>query len=364
LRARVNARNAARRNSLLRSVHHQKESDENAPMKTLAIADFELAVQLAQQLSVAAVARERDVPASQVSRALTRIEAACGLRLFHRSTHGISLTADGHTFVEHAGQILNDAQALSDHLATRTASAAGAIKISVSSLLAEHVLIPKLSQLLTTYPDLLVSLNITDRLVDMAAEGIDIAIRAGVPPRETCVARRLGSHTRQLYAAPSYLKGRTMPTTVADLSGHRLISNTVVPQHNQWQFAEDAKPNLLRVKGHTQADNTAAVLSLALAGAGIARLNSVIAQPLVERGTLVVLLPELSDPTLHEIHAVTLSSRHSAPKIRLTMRWLEECFVAFREEAFERNGIPLLPKKNEVLPVTTELVNRLSDEDA
>ena len=299
-------------------------------MKTLSIADFELVVQLAQQLAVAAVAREREVPASQVSRALTRIEAACGLRLFHRTTHGISLTAEGHTFLEHAQQILGDAQALSDHLATRTASASGAIKISVSSLLAERLLIPKLSELLATYPDLLVSLNITDRLVDMATEGIDIAIRAGVPPRDTYVARRLGGHTRQLYAAPSYLAGRAVPQTVADLSEHRLISNTAVPQHNHWQFAIDVEPKLLRVKGHTQADNSAAVLSLALAGLGIARLNSVIAQPLVESGALVGLMPELSDSTLHEIHAVTLSSRHSAPKIRLTMRWLEDCFVAFR----------------------------------
>ncbi len=331
-------------------------------MKTLAIADFELVTQLAEQLSVAAVARGRDASASQVSRALTRIEAVCGLRLFHRTTHGISLTAEGHTFVEHASQILDDARALSDHLDTRTASASGVIKISVSSLLAEQVLIPKLSQLLTTYPDLLVSLNITDRLVDMAVEGIDIAIRAGVPPRDTYVARRLGSHTRQLYAAPSYLQGRPLPVSVADLSDHRLISNTVVPQHNQWQFAGDAKPNLLRVSGHAQADNTAAVLSLALAGLGIARLNSVIARPLVAQGALMLLLPQLSDPTLHEINAVTLSSRHSAPKIKLTMRWLEECFVAFREEPTERNGIPLLPRQPAARPMTLDLVNNLRDE--
>ena len=331
-------------------------------MKTLSIADFDLVVQLAQQLSVVAVARTRDVPASQVSRALTRIEAACNLRLFHRTTHGISLTAEGHSFVEHAQQILNDAQALSDHLATRTASASGAIKISVSSLLAERVLIPKLSELLASYPDLLVSLNITDRLVDMALEGIDIAIRAGVPPRDTCVARRLGGHTRQLYAAPSYLIGRSVPLTVADLSEHRLISNTAVPQHNQWQFAGDTEPKLLRVKGHTQADTSAAVLALALAGLGIARLNSVIAQPLVESGALVPLLQASADPTIHEIDAVTLSSRNSAPKIRLTMRWLEDCFVAFRGEKPERNGITLLPRKTAAKPITLKLVNHLRDE--
>jgi DNA-binding transcriptional LysR family regulator len=354
--------NQRRRNSLLRAVHHPSLSNENEVMKTLAIADFKLVVQLSQQLSVAAVARERAVPPSQVSRALTRIETACGLRLFHRTTHGISLTAEGHTFVEHAQQILNDAHALSDHLAARTAGAAGAIKISVSSLLAERVLIPKLSELLATYPDLLVSLNITDRLVDMALEGIDIAIRAGVPPRDTFVARRLGGHTRQLYAAPSYLVGRSVSQTVADLSEHRLISNTAVPQHNQWQFAGGSEPRLLRVKGHTQADNSAAVLSLALAGLGIARLNSVIAQPLVERGALVVLMPEFSAPTIHEIHAVTLSSRNSAPKIRLTMRWLEDCFVAFREPPSESNGIPLLPPAKSAQPVTLELVNQLRDE--
>lgn len=296
----------------------------------LTIADFALVMQLTQQLSVAAVARVRDVPASQISRALTRVEAACGLRLFHRTTHGISLTAEGQTFIELAQPILAGAQTLSDQFATRTAGAAGTIKISVSHILAEQVLIPQLGQLMAAYPQLQVSLNITDRLVDMATEGIDVAIRAGVPPRDTFVARLLGSHTRHLVAAPCYLASRASPRTVAELNEHRLISNSFVHEHNQWQFTGDCVPSLLRANGHTQADSTAAVLSLALAGLGIARLNSVIVKPFVASGALVPVLPECADPAAHEIHAVTLSSRHRAPKIRLTMQWLEDCFAGFR----------------------------------
>ncbi len=299
-------------------------------VKTLAIEDFELFSRLAQQLSVAGVARERNVAASQVSRDLSRIEAACGLRLFHRSTHGLSLTAEGHVFFEHAQQICRDAEALADDLSVRSGRVSGLIRISVSAILAERVLAPSLSRLMAQHPDLRVALNITDRAVDMASEGVDVAVRGGLPVRDTLVAKLIGRHRRKLYAAPAYLKACGVPETIAALKAHRLISNSAVATLNQWHFQSDGQIVTLPVKGDIQADNTDAMLSLALAGVGIARINDVIATPYLASQQLVSVLEACSDPTVYDIHAITLAARHRAPKIRATVDWLQRCLREHR----------------------------------
>lgn len=298
-------------------------------MKSLAIDDFELVIRLADNLSLAAVARERNGPSSQVSRALARVEATSGIRLFHRTTHGLSLTDEGSAFLEHAHRVVAAAQGLNEELAARAGNVSGSLRISVSAILGERVLMPALAQLAKTYPDLQLTLNITDQMVDMATAGIDVAIRAGIPPRNTCIANRLGGHRRRLYASRGYLRSHGVPATLEDLRAHRLISNAAVARQNQWHFLRDGEALTMSVKGQTQADNTAAVLSLALCGLGIARLNDVVAAPLVADGSLVAVLDDIADPTVHEIHAVTLAARHSPARIRLTMKWLEGCFAAF-----------------------------------
>lgn len=301
-------------------------------MNSLSIDDFDLVLRLADSLSVAAVARARNGPSSQVSRALTRIEAAAGARLFHRSTHGLSLTDEGRLFAGHARQMVDAAGALGEDLARRHEGASGLLRLSVPAILAERVLMPALSGLTTAHPSLQVALNITDRVVELATEGIDIAIRAGVPPRDTVVARSLGRHRRRLYAAPAYLQAFGMPQDLAALAAHRLISNGAVARQNQWQFLRDGQPLTLAVKGQVQADNTAAVMSLALAGLGIARLNDVVAAPLVAAGALVPVLDDIADPGWHEIHALALFARQRSPRIRLAMDWLVSCFAAFRPD--------------------------------
>ncbi len=299
-------------------------------MKELSLDDFSLFIRLAECLSIAAVARERNEQSSQVSRGLSRLETGCGLSLFHRSTHGLSLTDEGQVFLEHAKRIANDAALLEDDLASRSNQVFGSVKISVACILADYVLIPKLPRLMDKYPGLNVCLHISDRLADMATEGIDLAIRAGIPPRDTYVARKLGSHRRSLYASPTYLAGREMPRTPADLANHLLISNSVVSSHNQWQFSNNAEQFALPVSGRVQADNTSSIVALALAGAGITRINNVVAADLVSRGSLIQVLADYEDRSEYDIFAVTLASRNRAPKIRACLDFLSECFDNFR----------------------------------
>ncbi|MFM0648007.1 LysR family transcriptional regulator [Paraburkholderia bryophila] len=299
-------------------------------MTEFSLQDFSLFVRLAESLSVAAVARERDEHPSQVSRALSRMETECGLRLFHRSTHGLSLTDDGQLFLEHAKLISGNAARLADDLASRGDKVLGSVRISVPCILAEYVLIPNLRVLIDRHPDLSVSLHISDRPVDMSTEGIDVAIRAGISPRDTHVARKLGSHRRALYASPGYLAACGVPRSPGDLARHDLIANAAVTSHNQWPFDGDDEFSTFPVAGRILADNTSAIVSLAQAGLGIGRINKIIGDELVLQRKLTQVLADYEDETEFDISAVTLAPRNRVPKIRVCLAFLSECFAGFR----------------------------------
>lgn len=299
-------------------------------MNDLTLDDFALFVQIASSPSLSDVARERDVAASRVSRSLSRIEAACGLRLVRRTTHGLSLTEDGTVFLEHAQRFLSGRDALHDSLGSRRQAVSGTVRISVAQLLAEQVLIPALPRLSAEHPQLQVDLHIADGVAALAQEGVDIAVRAGIAPADTLVAQPLGTHGRRLYASPAYLAAHPLPRHPDDLAQHRLVTNTASQAHNDWPFEIDGVAGSSTMRGAFRVNNSAAVLSLALAGAGIVRLNDVIGDALVKEGRLVPVLAEFCVPGEFAIYAAVLAERHRAPRVRITMAFLKECFRAFR----------------------------------
>ena len=123
------------------------------------------------------------------------------------------------------------------------------------------------------------------------------------------------------------------PARAAQLAQHDLIANAAVSAHNRWPFDDSDALSALPVAGRIQADNTAAVVSMTLAGLGIGRINKVIAQELVGRGSLVQVLADHEDPTEFEISAVTLAPRNRLLRISTTLEFLSECFRAFRQPA-------------------------------
>ena len=296
-------------------------------MKNLTLDDFALFTEIAAVHSLSVVARERNVTASQISRALKRIETQCELSLVHRTTHGLSLTNDGEIFLVHAKRILDAQQRLEDGLDTRRRAISGTVRLSVSQLLAEHVLMPKLSQLVELHPELQIELHLDDRLINMAHDAIDVAVRANIAPAETMIARQLAHHGRRLYASPAYLQQNGSPQYPADLASHRLISNLATPSHNQWAFESDGICSNLEVTGHLRVNSSAAVVSLALHGVGIARLNDLVGNCLVAQGRLVPVLPASVVAGTYAIYAVILAERRRAPRIRATVDFLRGCFA-------------------------------------
>ncbi len=301
-------------------------------MKNLNLDDFALFIEVAAALSLSKVARDRGVAASHISRHFARIEAECQLRLAHRTTHSLSLTDDGEVFLDHAKRIVHEQTQLRDSLTTRARAVTGTVRISISQLFAQYVVIPRLVELRQQQPGLCIDLHIEDRLVNMAHEGIDIAVRAGVAPVDTVIARDLGHHGRALYASPAYVKKHGSPRSPEELSEHWLITNTAVAAHNRWQFSVKGQIVQQDAKGQLRVNNSAAVVSLTLAGAGIGRINNVLANELVMEGQLKLVLGRYNTSQQYPVYAAILAERHRAPKIRVTMDFLELCFLAFKSK--------------------------------
>ncbi len=308
----------------------------------LNLEDAALFIRVAELGTLSAAALERNESVSQISRAIVRMEKSLAVRLLHRTTHGLSLTDEGDTFLTHARRMADTAAELETDLSGRLATPSGWVRVAVSPILAQLVIVPSLRGLYKKHPKLQIDIAADDRAVDLARDGIDVAIRAGVAVNENLVARKIGEHGRKLYAAPQYLREFGTPKRVEDLDKHRLIGNSASQSLNRWSFkaTESSKAlanqrakksddtHSLIVKGHTRADNTSIMLALALEGIGITRLNEMLVAPLVASGQLVQVLAKYELDTKNEVYAVMLPERHRLPKVRACIDHWEANFTA------------------------------------
>lgn len=295
--------------------------------------DMALFTRIVELGTLSAAARERNVPVSQVTRALARLEAACGARLLHRSTHGLSLTDEGDAVLAHGRRLLDTAAELQGELSGKASGPSGWVRLSVSPVLAQAVIVPSLPSLYRKHPQLHLDIAADDRMTDMAREGIDFALRSGTTHTDTVVARQIGELKRALYASPAYVAEFGLPDSPEQLEGHRLIANSGNPTLNHWTMASAKGQHEVRVKGHTRTDNTAVMLSLVLHGVGIARLGELVARPLVQRGELVPVLADRFAMPAAPLYAVMLQERHRLPKVRACIDHLAEWLQAQQAEA-------------------------------
>lgn len=299
------------------------------PVMKLDLDDAALFLRVAELGSLSAVARERDMPVSQVSRTLVRLEARCDARLMHRSTHGLSLTDEGDTFAAHARRLVDTRDELAAALRHSRSGPSGWVRLAVSPVLAETVIAPSLPSLYEAFPQLQVEVLADDRMSDMAREGVDIAIRTGSPQGDNLVARQIAEHGRQLCASPAYLARFGTPQHPDELAAHRLITSSASPGLNRWPWdprAQQPAGAFYLAKGHTRSDNSALTMALALQGVGIARLNDLLTRAHFASGALVPVLDTWFGRSRVPIYAVMLPERHRLPKVRACTdhwaRWL------------------------------------------
>jgi DNA-binding transcriptional LysR family regulator len=297
------------------------------PMRNLQFDEMALYARVAELGSLSAVARERDVPVSLVSRTLSRLEKACGARLMNRSTHGLSLTDEGRTFLEYSRRALATMEEMEGAFAERAGEPSGLVRVAASTVVAHYQLVPSLKGLAARHPRLQVELEAGDRLSDMTRDGIDIAIRASVNLPDTVVARQIGTLGRALYAAPSYVQARGLPARPDQLAAHTLITNSAVTVLNDWPFVVDGEPWIFPALGQWRANDTNMAASMVLQGLGIGRLATLVGDVLVGNGLVVPVLPTFIDLRPVPVYAVTGGARHRLPKIKACLDYWAEWFA-------------------------------------
>lgn len=300
-------------------------------LASLLIEDLRIFQRLAELGSISAVARERNVPVSRISRTLARVEAKTGGRLAHRSTQALSLTSDGAVFLSYCRQVLGITEDLENELVLNGGKAAGIVRVAASTVIAQYLLVPSLAAFHARYPDLRMEIAATDTQVDLVREGIDVAIRTTPNPPESMIAKQIGMLSRALYCAPSYIERYGSPSTPGDLRGHMHVTNSTAPQLNEWSFHRSGKKEGLSVTGFWRANDSGVIMCMVLAGLGIGRLGTVVAEPFVREGRLVRVLPEYETGERVPLFAIYPSGRRSSAKIRACIEfWSETARAAWR----------------------------------
>lgn len=244
-------------------------------------------VAVAQAGSLTKAAAGLGITKSTISRRLQLYEAAVGSTLFRRSTRSISLTDAGRRHLERVAPLIEEAELAVRDLAEETKAPVGLIRVSTSVGVGERYLAPMVWDFLEDHPDIRVELLLTDKVVDLVADGVDFAVRMGDLEDSDLLSRRLGWARRVIVAAPALLDSHPRPEKISDLRHLPAVLNA--PDQNVWRFASG---EMVRVDWRVSVGAMPAVRDACLRGYGVASLPQGMARPHLEAGRLLELLPD------------------------------------------------------------------------
>jgi DNA-binding transcriptional LysR family regulator len=271
--------------------------------------------------SFSAAGRALDMSPSAVSRAIDRIEARLGVRLLLRSTRALSLTAEGHAYLQAARRILADLDDAEQQIADQ-GTPRGRLRISAALAHGRLCVVPLLGEFARLYPDILIDIALTDTLVDVADGQADVAIRFGPLPDSSLTVRKLGETGRVIVASPDYIAAHGTPREPEDLHRFNCLNFNFRRVEPVWPFRRDGRDFSLAVKGSIEANNGETLGQLAAAGAGIARVGSFSVAAEIADGRLVRILEEFNPGDIEVIQAVFVGGPSTPARIRAFVDFL------------------------------------------
>jgi DNA-binding transcriptional LysR family regulator len=237
-----------------------------------------------------AAARDLGISASAAGKAIARLEGRLGVRLFHRSTRSMTLTAEGASFLDHCRRILAEVDAAETMLIQSTAAPQGVLRVSLP--IAGMLLMPVIAAFMRAWPAIRMDLDFTDRMVSVIEEGFDAVIRTGEIADSRLMSRKLGIFRHRIVASPSYLARRGTPLVPHDLLDHDCLHHRYMNtgRLEPWPLVHDGTELALDLPRTTIASTIDPLIYLAQQGFGVACLPPfAVAEPL-RKGALVNLL--------------------------------------------------------------------------
>jgi DNA-binding transcriptional LysR family regulator len=289
------------------------------------IGDMLLFAQVVKARSFSAAAERLGVSKSRVSKAVARLEAALGVRLLQRSTRRLGLTEVGEAYFVHCDRILNELALADNTVGSLHQEPRGKLKFSAPVAFSTLHVARALPDFMAQYPDLLVDMTISDRLVDLVEEGYDLALRIAPGPGVDLVARRLAPIRRKICGSPAYLARRGIPQAPDDLMEHNCLDYTCMNTEGRWHLRGPAGEVAIPVSGSLSINDDEALSQAVLGGLGLALLPTFIIGNELRAGCLIEVLPDYQ-PVERSIYAVHLRDRHLPLKVRVFIEFLQQRF--------------------------------------
>ena len=303
---------------------------------SLDLIDVALFVRVCATRNLSAAGRDFGLSPAAASARMAQLERQLGARLLHRTTRQITLTQDGEAFLERAVPLLDAAEQAESSVGGADRQPRGLLRVAASVSFGRLHLMPALAEFLAQYPGIRLDLRLSDRIIDMAVNGIDVAVRIGPLRDSALVARTLAPSRMWLCASPAYLEKFGAPQRPEDLLHHQCL---VLEGTNPWRFRNGESEVEVRVSGRLQSDNGEANRDAALAGLGIALQATWAMYEQLKRGQLVRVLAGFPLAGESVVSAQYLNRNFLPPK---TQVFIDFFAARFGPAPYWDEGLPAL----------------------
>jgi DNA-binding transcriptional LysR family regulator len=281
--------------------------------------------------SFSKAAAESGAKISTLSRYIAALEADLGATLLHRSTRRLHMTEAGDLFYERAVHIIKEIDEARLTVSALNEQPRGLLRINVPTAFGRRHVLSHLPRFLAQYPDVRVDATLTDQTVDLIEVGADVAVRIGALADSSHVAKRLAPQRRALCASPTYVRNTAPIQSPSDLTAAECLEFALQPSRN-WYFhkLKTGDEVAVAVSGRLRINNSEAILDAVLAGVGVALLPTWLIGECLQRGQLVMVLPEweakISTGPERAIWGIYPSSRIVSPKVKVFLSFLQQQF--------------------------------------
>lgn len=312
----------------LRSRRHRTAATEPKGVMEL-LQSLRVFARLADLGSFTKTANAMQINRPHVTHIIQELEASLGVRLFHRTTRKVILTAEGEAFYGRVTDILNDIAEATSLFSANDENICGRLRIDLPVALAQSCFMASLRDFNRTYPNISLILGVTDRTIDLIAEGVDCVVRLGELPNTSMVGRRIGMAPLITCASPGYLLEFGNPATLDELARHQAVNyfSGASRKPLEWRFLVNGKERVINLRSGILVNDSAAYIEAGLAGFGILQALGVSVDHHISSGALVEVLPQYR-PKPRPISVLYPSRMHLAPQVRAFVDWVTEYFPA------------------------------------
>jgi DNA-binding transcriptional LysR family regulator len=272
-------------------------------------------VAVADLQGFAPAARKLGLSPSGVTRLIAALEERLGARLLQRTTRKVALTDVGTRYLERVRRILADVEEAESSAEGERTRPSGRLVVSAPIGFGRLHVSPVMSQYLARYPEVAADLRLTDRVVNLVEDGVDLAVRIGHLPDSTLVARHVGEMRRIVVASQAYLEQRGEPQTPEAITSHDTIQFGAATAAPEWRFVADGRDIRVVCTPRFATNSSDAAIHYAAQGGGLTRVLAYQAAEAIKAGQLKIVLEKFEPPAL-PIHAVYPTSRLLSAKVR------------------------------------------------